>query len=110
MIEQKIIVKTLPIFEVWLKKQTDEVQEKVIDYINRLKHGNTSNLKSVKKGIVEDKIYYGKGIRIYLIEKNEVYYIVLWGGADKKRQQADIEKAVKIKQMMEANENEKNKQ
>jgi putative addiction module killer protein len=104
-----IIVEPVPIYQEWLKKQDKEIQAKISEYIIRLGCGNTSNLKGLKGGISEIKIHYGAGIRVYLKKKNENYYIVLWGGADKKSQQKDIEKAISIKQFMEATENEENK-
>jgi hypothetical protein len=37
------------------------------------------------------------------VKENDVFYLILWGGTDKKNQREDIEKAIKIKQFMEAN-------
>ncbi|MDR3244103.1 MAG: type II toxin-antitoxin system RelE/ParE family toxin [Elusimicrobiota bacterium] len=104
-----IVVVPLPIFQEWLEKQSIEVRRKIIDYTDRIEEGNTSNLKGLRNGISELKIHYGAGIRVYLKKKNENHYIALWGGSDKKSQQADIDKAIKIKQSWEAEENEKNK-
>jgi putative component of toxin-antitoxin plasmid stabilization module len=37
------------------------------------------------------------------MKENDVFYLILWGGTDKKSQEEDIEKAIKIKRFMEAN-------
>jgi putative addiction module killer protein len=102
----QITVEFLPIFREWFKKQADEVQNKISSYIRRLEQGNTSNLKTLREGISEIKIHFGAGVRLYCIKKNDIFYIILWGGSDKKSQQEDIEKAIKIKRFMEANDDE----
>ncbi|MDR3243129.1 MAG: type II toxin-antitoxin system RelE/ParE family toxin [Elusimicrobiota bacterium] len=109
MADQKIIVELFPIYNKWVEKQSLGVQRKISEYTDRIERGNTSNLKGLRDGISEVKIHYGAGIRVYVKKKDENCYIVLWGGTDKKSQQSDIEKALKIKQNWEADENEKNK-
>ncbi|MDR1245366.1 MAG: hypothetical protein LBJ98_05305 [Endomicrobium sp.] len=97
-----ITIKFLPIFKKWFEKQTKEVREEIISAVNRISQGNTSSLKTLRAGIIEIKIHFGAGIRIYLMKENDVFYLILWGGRDKKSQQEDIEKAIKIKRFMEA--------
>jgi putative addiction module killer protein len=97
-----IEVRQIELFTKWFEKQTIQVRQEIVDNINRLKNGNTSNLKLVSGGIIELKIHYGKGIRIYMIKKNDVFYIILWGADSKTKQSEDIEKAIKIKKFMEA--------
>ena len=104
-----ITVKFLPIFKKWLEKQTKEIRQEIISAVNRISQGNTSSLKTLRAGITEIKIHFGAGIRLYLVKEemvndsNDVLYLILCGGTDKKSQQKDIEKAIKIKQFMEAN-------
>ncbi|MDR2437259.1 MAG: type II toxin-antitoxin system RelE/ParE family toxin [Endomicrobium sp.] len=86
------------IFNKWFDKQNDEVQEKVIDNIDRIHEGNFSNCKLLRNGIFELKINYGKGIRIYYTKTTETILILLYGGTDKKQQAKDIEKAIIIKE------------
>ncbi|MDR3243301.1 MAG: hypothetical protein LBT79_00970 [Elusimicrobiota bacterium] len=104
-----IIIEALPIYKKWKEQQTKEIKNIVTDAVNKIKVGNTAKLKTLRAAIIEIKIDFGAGVRIYLTKKQENHYIALWGGADKKRQQSDIEKAIKIKQFWEANENEKKK-
>jgi putative addiction module killer protein len=87
-------------YEKWFFKQDNEVQEKVIDYISRLKFGNFSNCKALGKGISELKVDFGKGIRVYYTKSGDTILILLYGGADKKQQQEDIEKAIIIKESL----------
>ena len=96
-----IEVRQIELFTKWFLKQTIEARREIADNINRLKKGNTSNLKLLRGGIVELKIHYGKGIRIYMIKKNNVFYILLWGADNKTKQTEDIEKAIQIKKFME---------
>ncbi|MDR1433777.1 MAG: hypothetical protein LBI93_01290 [Endomicrobium sp.] len=98
-----ITVKFLPIFKKWFEKQTKEARREIIDAVNKISQGNTSSLKALRAGITEIKIHFGAGIRIYLVKENDCFYLILWGGADKKSQREDIEKAIKIKRFMEAN-------
>jgi putative addiction module killer protein len=88
------------IFDKWFNKQNDEVQEKVVDNIDRIHDGNFSNCELLRNGISELKINYGKGIRIYYTKTTETILILLYGGADKKRQAKDIEKAIIIKETL----------
>lgn len=55
--------------------------------------GNLSNVKSVGSGLLEYRIDYGPGYRIYFGRDGERLIILLAGGT-KKRQQADIATAL----------------
>ncbi|MGQ0591945.1 MAG: type II toxin-antitoxin system RelE/ParE family toxin [Gammaproteobacteria bacterium] len=56
----------------------------------RLEQGNRSNVKGVGGGILELKIGYGPGYRIYFGKDGE-RLVILLGGGTKKRQSADID-------------------
>jgi putative addiction module killer protein len=87
-------------YQKWFDKQDDEVQEQVINNLAKLQIGNFSNCKLLRKGISELKIDFGKGIRIYYMKNGDTILILLYGGADKKQQQEDIEKAITIKESL----------
>ena len=55
--------------------------------------GNTSNVKSVGGGVSELRIDRGPGYRIYFGWRGKVV-VVLLGGGTKRRQHADIGKAL----------------
>jgi putative addiction module killer protein len=90
-------------FNRWFDKQNDEIQEKVVDNIDRIQQGNFSNCKLLRSGIGELKIHYGKGIRIYYTKSADTILILLYGGADKKHQTDDIEKAIRIREILKEN-------
>ena len=60
--------------------------------IDRLRAGNTSNLKALGSGLAELKLSFGPGYRIYLGQEGSRIVILLTGGT-KHRQNADIERA-----------------
>jgi putative addiction module killer protein len=60
----------------------------------RIAQGNLSNVEWFR-GIGEYKIDWGPGYRVYLARDGKTI-IVLLGGGTKKRQQKDIDRAVKL--------------
>jgi putative addiction module killer protein len=55
----------------------------------RIEQGNLSNIKSVGQGVLEYRIDFGPGYRVYLGRDGDILVILLAGGT-KKRQQRDI--------------------
>ena len=76
-------------FRNWFDKLDVQAAAKVSTALTRLSLGNTSNTKSVGSGILELKIDFGKGFRIYFGKDGEQLVILLAGGT-KQRQQNDI--------------------
>jgi putative addiction module killer protein len=66
---------------------------KVVRALGRIEQGNLSNVKSVGEGVLEYKIDFGPGYRVYFGRDGERLVILLVGGT-KKRQQRDIEAAM----------------
>ena len=95
-----MIIKRTNFFIKWFEKLTDNTQTYLKTYIYRLMEGNFSNCKSVGDGIHELKINYKSGYRVYFTNKNNIIIILLIGG-DKSTQQKDIERAKKIKSILE---------
>lgn len=62
--------------------------------IERLGEGNVSNVKSVGEGVAELRINRGPGYRIYFGCDGKTLVILL-GGGTKRRQQNDIEAALR---------------
>ncbi len=60
--------------------------------IYRLEQGNFSNVKGVGGGVLEYRLDFGPGYRIYFGKDGPVLIVLLAGGT-KKRQQKDIETA-----------------
>jgi len=57
--------------------------------IDRLTLGNPGQIRNLKAGVVEMKIDFGPGYRVYYTERNGEIVILLCGGT-KKGQAADI--------------------
>jgi putative addiction module killer protein len=66
---------------------------KVATAIARMEQGSLSNVKSVGEGVLEYKINFGPGYRIYFGRDGGQLIILLTGGT-KKRQQRDIDHAI----------------
>ncbi len=60
--------------------------------LTRIAQGNLSSTKGVGKGVLEYKIDFGPGYRIYFGKDGE-RLVILIGGGTKKRQGNDIEAA-----------------
>ena len=58
----------------------------------RLEQGNLSSVKGVGEGVLEYRIDFGPGYRIYFGRDGETIVVLLTGGT-KKRQQRDIDQA-----------------
>ena len=78
------------VFDRWLEGLTDRnARVRVLTRLDRLAAGNFGDLKTVGGGILEMRITYGPGYRIYLKRHGNLVVVVLAGG-DKSTQQKDI--------------------
>ena len=85
-------------FAEWLASLDPRARAKVATAIVRMEKGNLSSVKSVGQGVLEYRIDFGPGYRVYFGRDGEVLVILLMGGT-KKRQQRDIETASKYWQV-----------
>jgi putative addiction module killer protein len=60
---------------------------KIVRTLARMEQGNVSNVKGVGEGVMEYRIDFGPGYRIYFGRDGDTIIILLTGGT-KKRQQA----------------------
>jgi len=65
---------------------------KITVVLARIGQGNLSNVKGVGQGVLEYRLDFGPGYRVYFGRDGDVVVILLAGGT-KKRQQRDIEAA-----------------
>lgn len=79
-------------FAEWFADLDPVARAKVARAVIRMEQGNLSNVKSVGEGILEYRIDFGPGDRIYFGRDGEVLVILLTG-CTKTRQQRDIEAA-----------------
>ena len=80
--------------ELWLDSLEDDPTESRIRIrINRLMRGNFGDCKPIGGGVWELRINWGPGYRVYysMIERD---CVLLLCGGDKRRQAADIRKAI----------------
>lgn len=80
-------------FADWLANLDAMARTKVAVAVVRLQHGNLSNVKSVGEGVLELKIDFGPGYRVYFGRDGNTLVILLCDGT-KKRQQRDIAQAI----------------
>ncbi len=76
-------------FASWFDGLDAHVASKVAAALYRMEQGNLSNVKAVGKGVLEYRIDFGPGYRIYFGREGETV-IILLGGGSKKTQQRDI--------------------
>ncbi|HMK68853.1 MAG TPA: type II toxin-antitoxin system RelE/ParE family toxin [Stellaceae bacterium] len=81
-------------YRAWFSRLDAQAAAKVQTAVLRLEMGNTSRLKWLG-AIGEYRIDWGPGYRIYLARDGGVV-IVLLGGGTKKRQRADIGRAMEL--------------
>ena len=79
-------------FERWFCGLDAAAAAKVTVALARIEQGNLSNAKPVGSGVLEYRIDWGPGYRVYFGRDGDVLVILLTGGT-KKRQQRDIEAA-----------------
>jgi putative addiction module killer protein len=82
-------------FEDWFGSLDPVARAKVTVAIARLGQGNLSNVKGVGEGVLEYRINFGPGYRVYFGRDGETVVILLTGGT-KKRQQHDISAAIEM--------------
>lgn len=79
-------------FATWFGRLDAQAAAKVTVSLARIERGNLSNVKSVGAGVLEYRIDWGPGYRIYFGKDGDQLVILLAGGT-KRRQQTDIEQA-----------------
>ena len=79
-------------FADWFNELDAPAAAKVATALVRVEQGNFSNAKGVGGGVLEYRVDFGAGYRVYFGKDGERVVILLAGGT-KKRQQRDIEAA-----------------
>lgn len=82
------------LFGEWLAKLKDaRAQAKIVVRLDRLSAGNFADCKSLRSGLYELRINWRPGYRVYYTTLGKECVLLL-GGGDKRKQTADIEKAL----------------
>ena len=91
-----MIVNQTPEFQKWMQKLQDiRAKAHVLSRLTQVEGGNLGDFKSVGNGVLEMRINYGPGYRLYFAKDGETIVILLIGG-DKSSQDQDIAKAKNI--------------
>lgn len=89
-------VRKTDVFAKWIDGLKDvRARARIQVRIERLAAGNPGDVKSVGGGVSEMRIDYGPGYRVYFTQRGDDLVVLLVGG-QKKRQSADIERAIKL--------------
>jgi len=81
-------------FSAWLHRLRDaNAVARLVARIRRMEKGNPGDSRSVGAGILEMRVDYGPGYRIYYVQRGAQIVVLLCGG-DKRTQQQDIKRAV----------------
>ena len=79
-------------FAEWFGSLGATAAAKITVVLARIEQGNPSSAKGVGEGVLEYRLDFGPGYRVYFGRDGDVLVILLAGGT-KKRQQRDIEAA-----------------
>ena len=79
----------------WVGRLDRHAAVRVATALYRMEMGNLSNAKGIGGGVLEYRIDFGPGYRIYFGRDGDAL-IILLGGGTKARQQRDIEDAVAL--------------
>jgi len=81
------------VFSAWLRRLKDaEAAARIIARLRRMELGNPGDVRSVGEGVMEMRIAYGPGYRVYYVHRGARVVILLCGG-DKRTQRQDIKRA-----------------
>jgi putative addiction module killer protein len=77
----------------WLRSLRDlQAKTRITARIRRLEQGNPGDAKSLGGGLLEMRIDYGPGYRVYYVRRGALIVVLLCGG-DKRTQDRDIRRA-----------------
>ena len=82
------------LYQQWFNRLKDPIAKaRIATRLNRLSLGSIGDCKPVGQGVWELRIDHGPGYRVYYAQAQKRLILLLLG-ADKRRQQQDIEKAL----------------
>jgi putative addiction module killer protein len=83
-------------FSAWFATLDDQkLRDKILARIRRLSLGNAGDARSVGGGVLEMRIDYGPGYRVYFVKRG-AHLVILLGGGDKRAQHRDIAAAIAL--------------
>lgn len=89
-------VQMTEVYRDWINSLKDRVgRARVQVRVDRLVHGNPGQHRVLTDGVVELKVDFGPGYRVYYTERAGVLIVLLAGG-DKSSQRQDIKTAISL--------------
>jgi putative addiction module killer protein len=89
-------IQSTPTFIKWIENLRDlSARGRILKRIGRMANGNSGSTRPVGDGVMELKMDFGPGYRVYYIRRGLILTILLCGG-DKSTQQKDIERAKEL--------------
>jgi putative addiction module killer protein len=83
-------------FSGWLHRLRDaNAVARIVGRIRRMEMGNPGDTRSVGQGILEMRVDYGAGFRIYYVHRG-AHVVILLRGGDKRTQRRHIKRAEKL--------------
>lgn len=80
-------------FTTWLAGLRDhQARARILKRLKRVQQGNLGDVASVGEGIMEMRVFYGPGYRLYYVQEGAAIVVMLCGG-DKSSQDDDIKTA-----------------
>ena len=80
-------------FRTWLRRlKDDNAVAPIVARIRRMERGNPGDTRSVGSGVMEIRVDYGPGYRVYYVPRGATLVILLCAG-DKRTQMQDVERA-----------------
>jgi len=84
------------VFQRWIDALRDlRAFAKIMTRLDRLSEGHKGDVKPVGAGVLEARINYGPGYRIYFVRRGQTVVVLLCGG-DKSTQSRDIRRALEL--------------
>jgi putative addiction module killer protein len=81
-------------FRTWFLALGTRARESVDDAVARMRLGNLGDHKTLGGGLIERRVHFGPGYRVYFGREGDRLILLLAGGT-KRRQQRDIDEARK---------------
>jgi len=89
-------IRKTELFAKWINGLNDiHARARVLARVERLAAGNPGDVKAVGEGVLELRIDYGPGYRVYFTTRRRTVIVLLAGG-DKRTQAADIRTALRL--------------
>ena len=87
-------------FESWLRRLKDaNAYARIVARIRRMEAGNPGDAKSVGGGLMEMRIDYGPGYRVYDVQQGKVVILLLCAGT-KQTQSSDVKRARELAEQL----------